>query len=457
MYGTGETKTKETALNTQFCMSNRDLLNFLSSEILNRINNEWYEADRIDVWGFDTWGKTCNCDNCKKIGNSTDRTLYFISYIRDYLDKAKINGTLDHDVSLIMCSYEGTDTLLPPEKDIPENFIKGKDYITFYPILRCYKHNISDKSCSENSKYMRCLKGWGNIPIMLGEYYNVSKFEDLPFLFTKTMQKDFLTYRKNGVAGMSYMHIPMMEWGVRNLTQSLFAALCNNISLNIDKFKECYFCDRYGIYSEDAKKAYTLCEKASEYASSWRSWGENCILSVLNAWDGSKPIKELYQDEHFNGNVVETGEKCIENYKTAAGIMRGCLGRRNAEVAEKINIAEYCIVNPVQQQNTARDFITAHIEEDIRLLMYGHDVMNLTVLFIKYYNALLKNEDGDAVWYEIDTVSEDMAERYMPMTYINSEKTIELTCKDMFERSQLHTLYYKCLKYRLYTNLKVKE
>ena len=65
---------------------------------------------------------------------------------------------------------------------------------------------------------------------MVGEYYNVSKFADLPYLFPSVMIKDFQYYKTLSIKGMTYMHLPMTEWGVRNLTQVLFARLSSDIS-----------------------------------------------------------------------------------------------------------------------------------------------------------------------------------------------------------------------------------
>lgn len=41
---------KALALKTQFCMSNREFLFFLSEKLLDNLNGEWYDADRIDLW-----------------------------------------------------------------------------------------------------------------------------------------------------------------------------------------------------------------------------------------------------------------------------------------------------------------------------------------------------------------------------------------------------------------------
>lgn len=449
-YGIGKPdRCKETALHTQFCMSNKSLLEFLGKELLNCINTEWYEADRIDVWTFDTWGSTCQCENCKKLGNSTDQTLYFLSYVREYLNNARKTGALDHDVDLIMCSYEGTATISSPEKEIPKNLLNGKDYVVYYPILRCYKHTFADEECSINSFYREHLEKWKDIPITLGEYYNVSKFEDLPILFTKTMPKDIKYYHTLGIRGMTYMHLPMIEWGMRNLTQVLYAELCKNVDADVEKIISQYMKDRYKNQSADAAKAYDLCEKAYEYSSSWRAWGTKCILSRLQSWNGEKPKKPFDEEVHLKGHAIESGEKSVEYLNDALKIMQACKRERLNEFVLNSLSDSNRAVNPIELNLQQKDAVTTHIDEDIRSLIYGRDVMKLTVLFLKYYEALYKDLETENIWEEIDALANDMSSHYMPIRYINSMDNIELCCDDFLERSQLRSLYHRCLRYRL--------
>ena len=448
-YGIGRPdRSKETALNTQFCMSNNELCDFLGGELLNLINNEWYSADRIDVWTFDTWGSTCQCENCKKLGNSTDQTLYFLSKLRSYLDNAQKENKLDHDVGLIMCSYEGTATLAPPENPVPENLKNGKDYVVYYPILRCYKHTLKDENCTRNLFYNQHLKNWKDIPIMLGEYYNVSKFEDLPVLFTKTMPEDIKYYHSLGIRGMTYMHLPMIEWGVRNLTQTLYAELSKNVNADVEKIISQYMNDRYQTQAEPMKKAYELCEKAYEYAASWRAWGEHSILYALNNWNGEKPEKPLTQEEHFKGKAIEIGEKSLNYFNSAIEIMKTCKQNYLTEFVSKDTQKISHAVNPQMLYSNGNNPVIKHLNEDLRSLLYGRDERKLMVLFLKYYDALLYDQSGDEIWNEIEKLAEDMSMRYMPLRYVNSMDNIELCCDDLLDRSQLKTLYYRALHAR---------
>lgn len=382
------------------------------------------------------------------MGNGTDKTLHFVSYVRKYLDDAIAQGRLDHDVMLAMSAYEGTGTLMPPAGKIPDNLRDGRCYIQYWPIKRCYMHSLNDTDCNANIVYKTTLEGWKDIPIMVGEYYNVSKFEDLPYIFPSVMIKDFQYYQSLAIQGMTYMHLPMTEWGVRNLTQVLFARLSSAVNSIGDEEISLYYRDRYGKQSVRVQEAYDLIEKASRDATSWRSWGAECILSGLNNWDGRLPKKPLYQDDHLQGKAIERGTQNIELLNRAIKIMQDCKEDRIHQYFQETELKMHQSVNPVEQASQRKDAYLQHYDEDIRLLLYGRDVMRLTVLFLQYYGGLLGGADTKAIWQQIEEVTGELTYRYMPFRYINSMDNIELRCEDMMERSQLRELFYRCKRYR---------
>ena len=113
-----------------------------------------------------------------------NQMLHMASHFRSFLDRARAAGRLDHDVKMALIAYEGTSTLAPPERPIPQNLLDAGDYLIYAPIVRCYAHGFDDPGCSYNRAYASALSGWNQIrphlPVMVLEYYNVSKFEDLP-------------------------------------------------------------------------------------------------------------------------------------------------------------------------------------------------------------------------------------------------------------------------------------
>lgn len=438
-------RTKEGALFTQFCMSNDELLQYLSEKLLQKLQKEWYHADRIDVWGFDTWGSCCNCQACKELGNSSDQYLHFMSFIRAYLDKAYEEGALDRRVNIVVCAYEGTSNLKAPKNPIPKNILSSGDYVLYAPIVRCFEHGFDDETCDYNKYYNRHLTGWCDtgIPMGICEYYNVSKFEDLPFLFTKTMPGDLRHYHRMGVKSMTYMHLPMIHWGVRNLTQILYAELCWDVEVNVDKVLSLYFKNRYGSHAPDMQKAYGLIEGAGKNCSSWRAWCQHSILSNLQNWDGNKPQKDLYRDSHLGDQAVQKGREAVEAYREAIDILENAMLKE-----ENIYIKNTCFtpgiaINPTDGRFKSKPNIYGNrIKEDLMSVVYGKDAMELLVCFVEYYEALQKDMDTEMIFSTITGLVRKMAMYYVPITYYNPET--ELNCFDAMIRSQLEDLFYRC-------------
>lgn len=443
-YGTDDKEeiTKENALNIQFCMSNEELFDYIADELIDRINTLWYEADRLTISVFDTWGKTCMCEKCKKLGNGTDKQLNFLSGMRNRLNKAYEDGRIDHNVTLCIWAYEGTDSLEAPINPVPQNLVDAGDYALYWPIIRCYKHHIDDETCSYNEVYSKSLSKWSQMPMMMGEYYNVSKFEDIPLIFKNSMAHDIKKYYEWGINGMSYMHIPMVNWGMRNLTQSLYAQLQWDINTDVDDFIKQYYKDRYMNYAEQMEKVYDLVEEATLYCQSYRAWGGKSVLTQLMKWDGRKPDSLLWTDDHLCENAVSIGKKATQNYQEAYEIALNCWKDevRNTIVPEEIKQA----VNPMMLRELPESRTTLVLEEDVASLKYGTNMMKIITLFTEYHDAMFKGENTDELWKEIDALATDMMQSYFLSGYVNSETRIEMFINNTLKRSQLNALYYRC-------------
>ena len=72
---------------------------------------------------------------------------------------------------------------------------------------------------------------------------------------------------------MVYMHLPMVNWGIRTLTQVLYAQMAWDINTDVKQFLDEYFLNWYGAYAEDMCKVYELVEKSWITVANWRNWG----------------------------------------------------------------------------------------------------------------------------------------------------------------------------------------
>ena len=454
----GERK-KETALKTQFCVSRPELLDYLSEELLRNIEGRWREAEEINVWGFDTWGGICTCRDCKALGNATDQNLYMASYFRDFLNKARAEGRLSRDVRMVLCSYEGSATIAPPENPVPQNLVKAGDHILFAPIVRCYEHGFGDRECSYNSVYDEHLEGWSrlknSIPLSVLEYYNVSKFEDLPLLFLKTMKKDFVHYtKKRGSKGFSYMHIPMVNWGVRALTHILYAELSWNCDADVKEIISKYMTCRYGIYAERMSRVYKKVSDATESVSSWRAWKRKSLLSKLLSWNGEIPCEPLGVDDHFASceNFEIKGKKTVDLLKKALFEVERIIAeiKKNHTAKARINDA----VNPEEllRAEVGEKTLTM-LTDDRRGLIYGYESFLLSYLLGCYYNALYSKDNAraDSLWREIEKTEDRLESYYLPATYTASLRA--MISKDALSRTQLKETVMRCRRFRNSTNL----
>jgi uncharacterized protein DUF4838 len=442
-------RKKDQALKTQFCVSSPGLLEFLGHELVQTINSEWKEADYVDIWGFDTWGSICACEKCSNLGNGTDRNLYFLAAMRQAVNKALSEGRLKHQVKLIGCSYEGTTTIEAPSKAVPEELIKAEDICTYYPINRCYKHDMADENCEDNNVYHRNLQEWGKVKgsfnIMMGEYYNVSKFEDLPLLFTERMKADIPFYHNSDVRALTYMHLPFCCWGVRRLNHLLYSELLWNVNVDAGELIEAYFVDSYGKHAEKVKNVYDEHEKAWLYVQQWRSWSDKSILSQLRNWNGKRPTASLSVDTHFIDldSLIESGDKSIESMKVAFDVLSECLTDERDSIIPVQSLEE--AVNPMelarQDKANSRMFF---IEEDRRMVKYGMDSMSLITELTKFHKAWYKGEKEktEVYWLQLEKLSDAMSLYYIPIKYIDHKPGVD--CFDALTRSQLKQTLERC-------------
>jgi hypothetical protein len=450
----GRQRTKEMAQRTQFCVSQEGLVDFLGDELIGYLAGPWKEADRIALWGFDTWGDVCGCERCSGLGNASDQTLFFLSKMRDAVQRALKNGTIGHDVKLAACAYEGTATISGPSNPVPRNLRDSGDYIVFYPINRCYAHDLGNGACPQNSLYLDALKSWfaqePSLPLMAGEYYNVSKFEDLPLLFTERISRDFPRYHSVGVRGMTYMHVPLVNWGVRTLTQALYAQLAWDERTDVPAFIDEYFLNWYGPHATRMRAAYGLIEEAWLPIAGWRAWSARSVLSQLLSWDGKKPREPLPVDEHFGtaGNAVTSGMRSLD-------LMRQAMRLIDEARREDRDAARHC-GNPVVATNPAEarlleqaSHYEARLGEDRRLLLYGIDTMEIMTALVEYHCALSRDdfEGASAIWRRVESAADRLDSYYLPIGYAHPEPG--LVSLDALTRTQVRPLLRRCRQSRL--------
>jgi hypothetical protein len=251
-----------------FCTSNKDMqAEFMKNLVEKLANGAWRYADYLDWWPEDAdhW---CVCDDCKALGTPTDRNLIMTHMIREGLKQAVADGRLRRDIKVKFLIYSSAGVIEPPSKPLPKGFDYDGIMGTFFPIYRCYVHALDDPACTEfNRRYFDYLNAWRASPFykgkfMIGEYYNISYFRDLPILFTRSMEHDIRFYYGSGARAMHYMHVPMGNWGPRTITNYEFARMLWDPSIDVPAMKDDYFGLRYEGAAGAMRDFYASLESA---------------------------------------------------------------------------------------------------------------------------------------------------------------------------------------------------
>jgi hypothetical protein len=267
------------------------------------------------------------------------------------------------------------------------------------------------------------MTDWGRItdrfPLTVMEYYNVSKFEDLPLQFSRTLGPDFAFYHRIGVKGVSYMALPMSLWGPRTLTQILYARLCWNSHAPVEEIRNEYLGRFYGPAAAPMHEFYDNLESAYANITAWRSWLHTSVNTNLLHWDGERPSKPLFRFKHLQPQ----GGECIGPQESLALL---------AKAGGALNLAlKMDVPLPVRLR----------LEEDARQFRYGDDSFRFYEAMARLYEAD-RMGDGAAVsaaWRDVQRFAESLRSYVVPFSW--EDPGPGFAAKDALQRTQLRALY----------------
>ncbi|MFO8166080.1 MAG: DUF4838 domain-containing protein, partial [Desulfatiglandales bacterium] len=111
-------KNVSTWQGVNFCTSNADArMELAKNFVQGLIDGRYRKADIVNFLMIDG-GQWCECDNCKKAGNASDKQFSVIVDILDEMEEARLKGKLSREVEIRMSAY--VKTIEPPTKDLPE-------------------------------------------------------------------------------------------------------------------------------------------------------------------------------------------------------------------------------------------------------------------------------------------------------------------------------------------------
>jgi len=249
-----------------WCTSNEDATaELIKNAVQELIDGKAKDATIVNCWTVDG-GKWCQCDACKALGTPTDRNLLYIHAFDQGVKKAQADGRINRPISILFLAY--ADVLEPPTHPLPADFDYETCIATYFPICRCYVHNLDDATCAKNSDYAKNLYGWAVDPeryykgqICIGEYYNVSGYKCLPVVYMHTMANDIPYYYDQANARLfHYMHVTTGHWGNKALTNYQMARQLWNHKADCEALWEDYFAKRYGPVAGEMRAFYESLE-----------------------------------------------------------------------------------------------------------------------------------------------------------------------------------------------------
>lgn len=235
------------------CSSNSDGVHELCQNIIKSlIDGDYKFCDYLNFWAYDN-GTWCQCSDCEKTGNYATRMLLLAYQLDKEIKVAKLEGKIKRNIRLLVPVYH--ETLEPPVIDLPEDFDYQNIIATFFPIERCYAHFINDENCTEtNSQLKKLYDKWAITPnrkykgeIFIGEYFNVSSFAAMPFLFPTIINHDLPFYYENNTRYFYYMHITSLEWGMLTVNNYLIAKILSDTKVNTSLVLSNYYKDVFPV------------------------------------------------------------------------------------------------------------------------------------------------------------------------------------------------------------------
>lgn len=252
-----------------FCTSNEEAVTELCNNIINALAGgalAW--ADYLNFWMLDN-GTWCQCDACREAGNPSSRLCTVVYRLNKAIKDARKAGILNRDIKILFPAYH--ETLDIPSRELPEDFDYENCIATYFPIERCYVHNLDDPCCTETNRALfQRLCSWALAPgrtyrgqLAVGEYYNVGAFAAASVSFTSRMAHDIPLYHRLGVRHMYYMHMTARDWGTLTPTNYLFYSLLWNPDADAAGLMEEFYSFYYRECAKEMKDFYTCLETAS--------------------------------------------------------------------------------------------------------------------------------------------------------------------------------------------------
>lgn len=254
---------------THYCMSNQELIRLAASRLAEMMKAD-PEAKYFYFFPGDGGDYYCKCAECRKLGSTTDRLLYWIDSI------AKITGKQYPDRILVTLAY--TDSQTPPEKirNLSPNVI-----VLYAPYGHSWGSHLVYGHESNRVGHERMRKWEEMFPDQLGafvypnscrEHYNVWPAFRMNYkLYRHLAEKKYKIVAHCGFTP-AYAAGAISENGSFQALQMkvLNEVLCDP-GVNVEKLVDDYLNDAFGAAAAPMRKYFDLIQAEPEK----RNWGQN--------------------------------------------------------------------------------------------------------------------------------------------------------------------------------------
>jgi hypothetical protein len=338
---------------TNLCTSNSDALTeFTKNYVQALVDGVYRGADVVNFWALDQGG-WCECAACKAQGIPTDRNLRMVYRMDQQVKQARREGKLRRPIEIRFLAYQ--DLVPPPTRPLPADFDYETCMATFYPISRCYVHKFDDPKCPRNAAYQQKLYGWIGDPkrhyrgkLVIGEYYNVSRYKSLPLCLMHSMAHDIPYYYQAGARSFQYMHVTTGHWGNKSLTNYQMARQLWDVNVDCESLWKDFFARRYGPAGDVMRRFYESLELMLSNVEPLKGWSSN-LAARLDAG-----AKDLFTESHLRYRR-EPGVSC-DAPTLVEMVEHGRACRRLIDQAAALSLPEQ---------------IKARLAEDERMFAYG--------------------------------------------------------------------------------------
>ncbi|MDZ8117021.1 DUF4838 domain-containing protein [Pontiella agarivorans] len=355
-----------------FCTSNADALaEFVKNAVTDFESGRLKDASIVNAWLLDnaTW---CSCEECRKLGTPTDRNLLVIYAMDQGVKTAQKEGRIHRPIRFLFLTYN--DVIDPPTRPLPADFDYESCIATFFPIRRCYVHDLQDTSCDINTRFDEIFRGWVSSPdrfykgqMCVGEYYNISRFKCLPMSFMNTMTPDIPYYHKLGARYFHYMHVSTENWGNKALTNWQMARQLWDVDSDVEALWTDYFSARYESAADDMRNFYEGLEPMLSNITLLKyTTGPAMEKGGRNAFSAGSHLS--YDQPGVAPSLLEMREA----------------GYRCRELIDRVQAQE--LTEPVRRR----------IEEDERMFVYGERTLEFYDLAEQGFRAVREKNKPEA-------------------------------------------------------------